>query len=146
MNMATSKERTFIMLKPDAVSRKLVGEIITRIEKKGFNIVAMKMMTVDRALAERHYAVHREKPFFQDLVNFIIESPVVVLVLEGHDVVKQMRNLIGSTSPAEAQPGTIRGDFATDVTRNLIHASDSESVALQEIANFFSEKEIMQSQ
>lgn len=135
-------ERTFVMLKPDAVQRGIVGEIISRLERKGFKIVAMKMLKIDRELAERHYAEHKGKPFFEGLISYITSSPVVAMVIEGKNAVKVVRSIVGATNPAEAQPGTIRGDYGLDVGRNVIHASDSLESAKREIALFFSSGEI----
>ncbi len=135
-------ERTFVMLKPDAVQRGIVGEIISRFERKGFKIVAMKMLKVSRELAERHYAEHKGKPFFEGLLSYITSSPVIAMVIEGKNAVKVVRSIVGATNPAEAQPGTIRGDYGLDVGRNVIHASDSLESAKREIALFFSPEEI----
>lgn len=138
-----NQERTFVMLKPDAVQRGLIGEIISRIERKGLKIVAMKLIRVDRELAERHYDVHREKPFFKELVEFVTSSPVVVMVVEGREAVKVVRKLMGATDPLEAAPGTIRGDLGLDITKNLIHGSDAPETARREIGLFFAEDEIL---
>ncbi|MDI9646372.1 MAG: nucleoside-diphosphate kinase [Archaeoglobales archaeon] len=135
-------ERTFVMLKPDAVQRGIVGEIISRFERKGFKIVAMKMLKISRELAEKHYAEHKGKPFFEGLLNYITSSPVIAMVIEGKNAVKVVRSIVGATNPAEAQPGTIRGDYGLDVGRNVIHASDSLESAKREIALFFSSEEI----
>lgn len=137
-------ERTFVMIKPDAVQRGLIGEIISRLERKGLKIVAMKMLNVDRDLAERHYAEHREKPFFQSLVDYITSGPVVAMVVEGKNAVKVVRTLVGATNPQEALPGTIRGDFGMDIGRNVIHASDSLESAEREISLFFKPEEIIE--
>ena len=137
-------ERTFVMLKPDAVQRGLIGEIISRFEKKGLKIVAMKMLKVDKALAEEHYAEHREKPFFQSLVDYITSGPVVAMVVEGKNAIKIVRTLVGATNPAEALPGTIRGDYGLEVGRNVIHASDSPESAEREISLFFKPDEILE--
>lgn len=137
-------ERTFVMIKPDGVQRCLVGEIISRIERKGLKIVAMKMMNVDRALAERHYEEHREKPFFESLVNYITSGPVIAMVVEGKNAVKIVRNLVGATNPIDASPGTIRGDFGMEIGRNVIHASDSKESAEREINLFFKPEEIVE--
>ena len=137
-------ERTFVMIKPDAVQRGLVGEIISRLEKKGLKIVAMKMINVSRELAERHYAEHREKPFFESLVSYITSAPVVAMVVEGKNAVKVVRTLVGATNPQEALPGTIRGDFGMDIGRNVIHASDSLESAEREISLFFKPEEIVE--
>jgi nucleoside-diphosphate kinase len=136
-------ERTFVILKPDAVQRGLVGEIVSRTEKKGLKIVALKMLQLDRALAERLYAVHRGKSFFEELVKFVTCSPVVAMVVEGDEAIRVVRKLMGATNPFEAEPGTIRGDFGLDLTKNLIHGSDSPETAAGEIALFFSEEEIL---
>lgn len=135
-------ERTYVMVKPDGVQRNLVGEIITRFEKKGFKIVALKMLQLDRAMAEKHYAEHIGKPFFEALASYITSGPVVAMVLEGKDVVATARAMNGATNPANAGPGTIRGDYAIEVGRNVIHGSDSVESASREIAIYFSEKEL----
>ena len=135
-------ERTFIMIKPDGVQRGLVGEVIGRLERKGFTLVGMKLMSVSQELAEQHYAVHKEKPFFAGLVNFITSSPVVAMVWEGDNVIASARTLIGATNPITAAPGTIRGDYAVTIGRNLIHGSDALETAQQEIALWFQPSEI----
>lgn len=132
-------ERTFIILKPDAVQRGLVGEIIQRLERRGLKIVAMKFMQVDEALARRHYAVHEARPFFAGLIQYITSAPVVALVMEGTDAIAVVRNTVGATRPAEAAPGTIRGDFGLEIGRNLVHASDGPETAASEIALWFGE-------
>ncbi len=137
-------ERTFVMIKPDGVQRGLIGEIISRIERKGLKIVAMKMLSVGRELAERHYEEHREKPFFRSLVEYITSGPVVAMVVEGKNAVRVMRKLVGATDPQEADPGTIRGDFGMDIGRNVIHASDSHESAEREISLFFRPEEIVE--
>ncbi|MBK4729268.1 nucleoside-diphosphate kinase [Oxynema sp. CENA135] len=136
-------ERTFIAIKPDGVQRRLVGEIVGRFESKGFKLVGLKVMSVSRELAEQHYDVHREKPFFSSLVNFITSSPVVAMVWEGEGVVASARKLIGATNPLSAEPGTIRGDFGISVGRNLIHGSDAVETAQREIALWFKEEELV---
>ncbi|NOZ82496.1 MAG: nucleoside-diphosphate kinase [Euryarchaeota archaeon] len=136
-------ERTLLIVKPDGVMRGLVGEVISRVERRGLKLVAMKMVQVSRELAERHYAEHREKPFFEQLVGYITSAPVVVAVVEGANAVKVVRRMVGATSPAEAEPGSIRGDFALDIGRNVVHASDSPEAAEREIALFFSPEEIL---
>lgn len=136
-------ERTLILLKPDAVQRRLVGRIISRIEEKGLKIVGLKMIRVSRELAERHYAEHREKPFYPELVSFITSAPVVAMVVEGPRAVEVVRKMMGKTNPLEAEPGTIRGDFGLSVTMNLIHGSDSPASAAREIALFFREDELV---
>jgi nucleoside-diphosphate kinase len=132
-------DRTLILVKPDAFGRGLTGEIIARFERKGLAIVAMKHMTVTRELAEQHYAEHREKPFFGDLVAFITGGPLVAFVLEGYEAVTAARQVIGATNPLEAAPGSIRGDFALEVQTNLVHGADSNDSAAREIALFFPE-------
>ena len=135
-------ERTFIMIKPDGVQRGLVGEIISRFETKGFNLVGMKFMSVSRELAEKHYGVHRERPFFGSLVDFITSSPVVAMVWEGEGVVGSARTLIGATNPISAAPGTIRGDYGVTIGRNIIHGSDAIETARSEIALWFTDEEL----
>ena len=134
--------RTFVICKPDAVERGLVGEIIARFERKGLQITRAELRTIDRATAELHYEEHQGKPFFDDLIAFITRSPAVLMVVEGpddagDDVYKVVRNLMGSTNPATAAPGTIRGDFGLVVTENLVHGSDSDESAAREINIFF---------
>lgn len=136
-------EQTLILLKPDAVQRGLVGTILTRLEARGLKIVALRLMQMDRALAERHYGVHRDKPFFQGLVDFITSGPIVAAVLEGKNSVEVVRQTIGTTDPAKAAPGTIRGDLGIDIGRNLIHGSDGSDTAAKEIALFFGGKELV---
>ncbi len=136
-------ERTFIAIKPDGVQRKLVGEIIRRFETKGFTLVGLKFMNVSRELAEQHYAVHKERPFFASLVNFIISSPVVAMVWEGDGVVTAARKIIGATNPLTSEPGTIRGDFGVNIGRNLIHGSDAIETAQQEIKLWFKDEELV---
>jgi nucleoside-diphosphate kinase len=130
------------MIKPDGVQRGLIGEVISRFERKGFTLVGMKFMAVSRELAEKHYEVHKERPFFSGLVEFIISSPVVAMVWEGEDVIAAARTLIGATKPTDAQPGTIRGDFGMQVGRNLIHGSDAPETAKQEIGLWFEASEL----
>ncbi|KAI6702827.1 hypothetical protein NL676_011963 [Syzygium grande] len=132
-------ELTFIMIKPDGVQRGLVGEIISRFEKKGFSLKGLKLVSVDRPFAEKHYADLSAKPFFSGLVDYIISGPVVAMVWEGKGVVTTGRKIIGATNPAESAPGTIRGDFAIDIGRNVIHGSDSVESATKEIALWFPE-------
>jgi nucleoside-diphosphate kinase len=132
-------DRTLILVKPDAFARGLSGEIIARFERKGLAIVALRHMTVDRELAERHYAEHSERPFFGELVDFITSGPIVAMVLEGSDAVKAARQTIGATDPLEAATGSIRGDFATEVGRNMVHGSDSPESAAREAGLFFPE-------
>ncbi|MDT3699694.1 MAG: nucleoside-diphosphate kinase [Thermincola sp.] len=135
-------ERTYVMVKPDGVQRNLAGEIISRFEKKGYKIVGLKMLQLDRAKAEEHYAEHIGKPFFEALASYITSGPVIAMVLEGKDVVAAARAMNGSTNPANAGPGTIRGDYAIEVGRNVIHASDSVESAAREIAIYFAEGEL----
>jgi len=132
-------DRTLILVKPDAFERGLTGEVIARFEHKGLRIVAMKHMTVDRALAEQHYAEHEGKPFFEELFSFITSGPLVAMVLEGQDAVKAARQLIGATNPIEAAPGSIRGDYGLEVQTNLVHGSDSPESAQRETGLFFPE-------
>lgn len=136
-------ERTFIAIKPDGVQRGLVGEIICRFEAKGFTLVGLKFMKVSRELAEQHYGVHREKPFFSGLVEFIISAPVAAMVWEGDGVVASARKIIGATNPLTAEPGTIRGDYGVNIGRNLIHGSDAVETAQSEIALWFKEDELV---
>ncbi|MBW9140491.1 MAG: nucleoside-diphosphate kinase [Candidatus Aramenus sp.] len=137
-------QRTFVMIKPDGVKRKLVGEIISRIERKGLNIVAMKMVQISRERAEELYAEHKGKSFFPELISYITSGPVVCMVVEGDEAVAVMRKMIGATDPKEASPGTIRGDFALSKGENVIHASDSEEKARREMSIFFREEEILE--
>jgi nucleoside-diphosphate kinase len=132
-------DRTLILVKPDAFERGLTGEIVARFERKGLKIVAMKHMVVQRDQAEEHYAEHKEKPFFGDLVDFITGGPLVAMVLEGHEAVKAARQVIGATNPIEAAPGSIRGDFGLEVQTNLVHGSDSPESAARETKIFFGE-------
>ena len=132
-------ERTLILVKPDAFERSLTGEVIARFERKGLRIVALKLMHVERDHAERHYHEHEGKPFFPELIEFITRGPLVAMVLEGVDAVAAARQLIGATNPLEAATGSIRGDFAIEVTFNLVHGSDSPNTAEREIALWFPE-------
>jgi len=135
-------ERTLIIVKPDAVQRGLTGEIIKRFEQRGLKIIAMKLLQVSRELAEKHYDVHRERPFFTSLVEYITSAPVVVMALEGSDAIVAARSTIGATMPSEAAAGTIRGDYALEIGRNLVHGSDSVENGEIEVANFFTEAEL----
>lgn len=135
-------ERSLVLIKPDAVQRGLAGEIISRLERKGLKIVAMKMLHMDTKLAQRHYAVHKGKPFFNDLVRFITSSPLIAIVFQGKNAVEIIRQLMGETDPAKASGGTIRGDFGIDIGHNLIHGSDSLENAAAEIDLFFSEDDV----
>jgi nucleoside-diphosphate kinase len=130
-------ESTLLIVKPDAVRRGLIGEILSRVERKGLRIDELRMMTVPRDLAERHYAEHREKPFFGDLVDFITGGPVVVGRLSGREAVSVLRTLMGATDPAKSPPGTIRGDLGLEITENLVHGSDSPASAERELGLFF---------
>ena len=132
-------DRTLILVKPDAFERGLTGELIARFERKGLRIGALKHLQMERELAERHYAEHVDKPFFGDLVEFITSGPLVAMVLEGHEAVSAARQVIGSTNPLEASPGSIRGDYALEVQTNLVHGSDSPESATREIGLFFPE-------
>ena len=132
-------ERTFSIIKPDAVAKNVIGEIVSRFEKNGLQIVASKMLHLSREQAEGFYAVHRERPFYNDLVSFMISGPVVVQVLEGENAISKNRELMGATNPAEADPGTIRADFATTVDENAVHGSDAPETAAEEIRFFFGE-------
>lgn len=136
-------ERTLIIVKPDAVQRGLTGEIIKRFEQRGLRIIGMKFIQMSKELAEKHYDVHRERPFFNDLVAYIISGPVVVMTLEGTDAIAAARNTIGATKPADSPAGTIRGDFALEIGRNLVHGSDSVENGQIESANFFTEDELV---
>ncbi len=136
-------ERTFSMLKPGVLSRRITGEIITRLERKGFDIVAAKLMQIPAALAETHYAEHRDKPFFRELVDYITSGPVLAMVLQGEAAISMLRTMCGSTRASEAAPGTIRGDYAMHTGLNIIHASDSEASARREIDLFFRPDEIL---
>jgi nucleoside-diphosphate kinase len=130
-------QRTLILVKPDAFSRNLTGEIIARFERKGMRLAQLQLMTMDRALAERHYAEHEGKPFFEELVSFITSGPLVAMVLEGEQAVAAARQVIGATNPLEASSGSIRGDFAIEIGQNMVHGSDSPESAEREVALFF---------
>jgi nucleoside-diphosphate kinase len=130
-------QKTFVMVKPDGVRRGLIGEVIKRIEAKGYAVAEMKMFTIDENLARRHYAEHIEKPFFGELVSFITSGNVVAMVVEGEDAVAGMRQIMGATNPLDAAPGSIRGDFATVITENIVHGSDSLESAAREVRLFF---------
>ena len=131
--------KTFFMIKPDGVRRNLVGEVISRVEEKGFEITKIKMMMISKSLAEEHYGEHKDKLFFNDLVEFITSGPVVAMQVEGENVVEQIRNLMGATNPSDATPGSIRGDLATELDQNVVHGSDSDISAERELNLFFSE-------
>jgi nucleoside-diphosphate kinase len=130
-------EHTFVMVKPDGVRRGLVGEVISRLEAKGLSLERMRMLTIDKELAERHYAEHDGKPFYEDLVAFVTSGPVVAMEWSGPGAVAMVRRMMGPTNPAEAEPGTLRGDFGTEITENIVHGSDSTESAEREISLFF---------
>ena len=136
-------ERTYIMVKPDGVSRRLSGEIIRRFENRGLRLVALKLVVPTRETAEAHYAVHSDKPFFGELVDFVTSGPVVAMVWEGNDAIALCRQMIGATKPINATPGTIRGDYTCDMMSNLIHGSDAPETAAEEMALWFSEGELL---
>jgi len=136
-------ERTFAMLKPDAVTRGLIGQVIARLEAKGLKVVAMKMLKVNRKMAERLYEIHKGKPFYDGLIEYSMSGPVVAMILEGEGAVRRLRQVIGATDPAKAEPGTIRRDFGLGVLKNVIHAADSPENAEREMQIFFEESEIL---
>jgi nucleoside-diphosphate kinase len=136
-------ERTLVLVKPDGVQRQLVGRIIGRFEERGLKIVGLKLVAVDTVLAETHYAVHREKPFFDGLVAFITSSPLVAMALEGPNAIAMVRSMVGATRPHEAAPGSIRGDFAVETAQNLVHASDGAETAAAELALWFAPVELV---
>lgn len=135
---------SLVLVKPDAIQRGLAGEIISRLERKGLKIVAMKMLQMDKNLAQRHYAIHEDKAFFGGLVDFITSSPIIAIAFQGKDAVEVIRQIMGETDPAKARPGTIRGDLALDLGCNLIHGSDSAENARKEIDLFFSQDEVLE--
>lgn len=137
-----AKERTLSIIKPDAVAKSVIGQIYSRFEKAGLNIVAAKMTHLSKSQAEGFYAVHKARPFFNDLVRFMVSGPVMIQVLEGENAIAKNRELMGATNPSEAAPGTIRSDFADSIDANAVHGSDSESTANEEIAYFFEPNEI----
>jgi nucleoside-diphosphate kinase len=136
-------ERTLVIIKPDAVQRGLIGEIITRFERRGLRIAALKLIHIDKPLARRHYAIHEGKPFYEPLIHYITSSPVAVMVLEGNDAIEIVRRTMGATNPAEAAPGTIRADLGLEIGRNLVHGSDGPETAAFEVGLFFTEEEIL---
>lgn len=136
-------EKTFLMVKPDGVQRNLIGEIVARFEKKGFQLVGGKLMSIPKELAEEHYGEHKERPFFGELVDFITSGPVFAMVWEGENVIATARQMMGSTNPKDAAPGTVRGDFAVTVGKNIIHGSDSPASAEREINLFFKKEELV---
>ena len=135
-------QKTLVLLKPDCVERRLIGEIIGRLERKGLNVIAMKMMRVTPALSKQHYAEHVSKPFYPNLEEFITSSPIVAMAIEGLDVIRVVREMLGATNGLKAAPGTIRGDFSSSRQMNLVHASDSDESALRELALYFQPNEI----
>ena len=136
-------EKTFVMVKPDGVKRRLIGETISRLERVGLRIVAMKMLHLTEAMAEKHYAVHKGKPFYDGLVKFISSGPAVAMIVEGQDAVKRVRKLVGATNPIEAEAGTIRGDYGMVIGRNIIHAADSPENAKIEYSIYFTKSDIV---
>jgi len=144
--MSHHDEQTFVMVKPDGVQRTLTGEVITRLEERGLKLVGAKFMQIDEELAHQHYAEHEDKPFFDDLVEFITSGPVMAMVWEGADATRQVRQMMGATDPAEAAPGTIRGDYGLDLSQNIIHGSDHEDEGAneREIELFFDEEELVE--
>ncbi|PSP27241.1 nucleoside-diphosphate kinase [Halobacteriales archaeon QH_2_65_14] len=142
----SDQERTFVMVKPDGVQRGLVGEVISRLERRGLKLVGAKFMQIDEQLAHEHYAEHEDKPFFEGLVDFITSGPVMAMVWEGQDATRQVRKMMGETDPAESAPGTIRGDYGLDLGRNVIHGSDHEDPGAneREIALFFDDEELVE--
>ncbi len=138
------KQKTLVLLKPDAVNRRLIGEIISRFEKKGLKIIAMKMLWLSREKAEKHYEVHKDKPFYESLIDYITSGPIVAMVLEGDRAIEVVRKMMGKTNGIEAEPGTIRGDFAMSIQNNLVHGSDSEESAKREIPIFFDDSELLE--
>ena len=137
-------EKTFLMVKPDGVQRNLIGEIVSRFEQKGFQLVGGKLMSISKELAEEHYGEHKERPFFGELVDFITSGPVFAMVWEGENVITTARQMMGSTNPKDAAPGTIRGDFGVTVGKNIIHGSDSPESAVREIGLFFNNEELVE--
>ncbi len=140
----TFMEKTFLMVKPDGVQRELIGEIVSRFEKKGFQLIGAKLMNISNELAAEHYGEHKERPFFGELVEFITSGPVFAMVWQGENVIATARQMMGATNPADAAPGTIRGDFGVTVGKNIIHGSDSPESAKREIGLFFNESELIE--
>ena len=136
-------ERTLVIIKPDAVQRGLIGETVSRLERRGLKIVGMKLLQIDEELARHHYSIHRGKPFFEGLIEYITSAPVVVMVVEGPKAIEAVRLTMGATNPVNAAPGTIRGDYALDVLRNLVHGSDGPDTARTEVALFFGDNELV---
>lgn len=137
-------EKTFLMVKPDGVQRGLIGEIVSRFEKKGFQLIGAKLMLISKEIAEEHYGEHKDRPFFSELVNFITSGPVFAMVWQGDNVIATARQMMGTTNPQDAQPGTIRGDYGVIVGKNIIHGSDSVQSAEREINLFFNEDELLE--
>jgi nucleoside-diphosphate kinase len=137
-------EKTYLMIKPDGVQRNLIGEIVARFEKKGFQLVGAKLMTIPKEVAQQHYGEHKERPFFGELVDFITSGPVFAMVWQGENVIATARQMMGSTNPKDALPGTIRGDFGVIVGKNIIHGSDSPASAEREIGLFFKQEELVE--
>lgn len=137
-------EKTFLMVKPDGVQRSITGEIVQRFEKKGYHLVGAKLMMIPQEVAEQHYAEHKERPFFGELISFITSGPVFAMVWQGDNVIKVAREMMGKTNPTEAAPGTIRGDFAVQMGMNIIHGSDSVESAEREIGLFFNQNELIE--
>jgi nucleoside-diphosphate kinase len=135
-------ERSLVLIKPDAIQRGLAGAIIARLEEQGFKMIALRMLHMDKALAQQHYVTHRDKPFFENLVTYITSTQIVAAVFEGNNAVDRIRKAMGATDPAQAEPGTIRADFGVDIEHNSVHGSDSTETARQEIELFFAEKDI----
>lgn len=140
MTTMSEREQTFIIIKPEAVKRGLIGEILSRFERKGLTITRLKMTQIEPSVAEVHYGHHRDKPFFPGLIEAITAGPVVMAIIEGHQAIGHVRNLIGATNPLEAAPGSIRGDFANELPYNMVHASDSPETAREEIQRFFGDE------
>jgi nucleoside-diphosphate kinase len=139
----SSMERTLVIIKPDGVQRGLIGKIVTRLERRGLKIAAMKLMQIDDLLAREHYAIHEGKPFFEPLIKYITSAPVVVMVIEGHKAIEIVRKTLGATNPSDAEPGTVRADYAVEIGRNLANGSDGPDTAKTEVALFFDESEIL---
>ena len=135
-------ERSLVLIKPDAMQKNLAGVIISRLEEHGLKVAALKMLHMDKALAERHYAIHTGKPFFEDVIRFITSTPIIAIIFEGKGAVEEIGRIMGATDPAKADTGTIRADFGTDIQHNVVHGSDSPETAEQEIKLFFTEDEI----
>jgi nucleoside-diphosphate kinase len=135
-------EKTLVLVKPDGVRKNLIGEIISRFEKRGLRVAALKMMHMDEALAKKHYAEHDGKPFFGELVEFITSGPIVAMAIEGENAIRAVRGMMGATNPLDAVPGSIRGDFALTMGENIVHGSDGVESAARELANFFAKQEL----